>query len=460
MFPTAPRKSLLLYADRPSEVRRRFWGARRFNRVDPFRGRLWDPLSLHKYSYVHGDPVQAIDPLGLFTLGAALSGLNGFQTALKSLSVGEFGGASPALHPSQVSAESVDELIDSITLSKQLQHAALQDAFLIGKGLAAVAARYAFAMIDFMWDYVAFDDPTKLAFAWIGARACFPAGTQVAVRLADDGRYETKSIETLAEGDVILTRDQADVANAVRRGQVTRVFSRKSDHLRCLTIECRGDQVVIRTTDDHPFWLVHKGWTRAADLRVGDQLAGLDATAYGCVLASTRESFQNGVDVYNLEVASAHTYFVGNGLAPANWAAWVHNLCLFESIQDQFGRIGKVLALVNPVDLFTGSGASRAARDLVKVVGQTLDDAGHLIAKRLGGSGSDLANIVAQNRSINRGAYRVFEGRIASYIEDNVVEALIEVIPRYADNVTERPSWIEYVIEFADGTVWRQLFPN
>ncbi|MDR2439998.1 MAG: RHS repeat-associated core domain-containing protein, partial [Planctomycetaceae bacterium] len=38
----------------------------RFNRLDPFFGNLSDPLSLHKYLYVHADPVNMIDPNGLF----------------------------------------------------------------------------------------------------------------------------------------------------------------------------------------------------------------------------------------------------------------------------------------------------------------------------------------------------------------------------------------------------------
>jgi RHS repeat-associated protein len=39
--------------------------AGRFNRLDPFSGNLTDPQSLHKYLYVHGDPVNGWDPTGL-----------------------------------------------------------------------------------------------------------------------------------------------------------------------------------------------------------------------------------------------------------------------------------------------------------------------------------------------------------------------------------------------------------
>ena len=47
----------------------------RFNRLDPFGGNNEDPLSLHKYLYVHGDPVQLVDPTGLFagSLGVSVS---------------------------------------------------------------------------------------------------------------------------------------------------------------------------------------------------------------------------------------------------------------------------------------------------------------------------------------------------------------------------------------------------
>ncbi len=37
------------------------------HRLDPFAGNMQDPLSLHKYAYVHGDPVQGADPSGEFT---------------------------------------------------------------------------------------------------------------------------------------------------------------------------------------------------------------------------------------------------------------------------------------------------------------------------------------------------------------------------------------------------------
>ena len=38
----------------------------RFNRTDPYAGNSQDPQSLHKYLYCHANPINAIDPSGMF----------------------------------------------------------------------------------------------------------------------------------------------------------------------------------------------------------------------------------------------------------------------------------------------------------------------------------------------------------------------------------------------------------
>jgi RHS repeat-associated protein len=40
----------------------------RFTSIDPFGGFVDEPLSIHKYLYVHADPVNLIDPEGLAAL--------------------------------------------------------------------------------------------------------------------------------------------------------------------------------------------------------------------------------------------------------------------------------------------------------------------------------------------------------------------------------------------------------
>jgi RHS repeat-associated protein len=46
-----------------------------FNRLDPFLGSFIDPQSLHKYLYVHGDPISGADPTGQWSLNVSLSSM-------------------------------------------------------------------------------------------------------------------------------------------------------------------------------------------------------------------------------------------------------------------------------------------------------------------------------------------------------------------------------------------------
>ena len=67
----------------------------RFNRLDPFFGNVSDPQSLHKYTYCHGDPVNGVDPSGMFFgtmgfLGAALIGST-YRAIFHSKDVTAFG---------------------------------------------------------------------------------------------------------------------------------------------------------------------------------------------------------------------------------------------------------------------------------------------------------------------------------------------------------------------------------
>jgi len=58
-----------------------------FNRLDPFFGYLDDPQSLHKYAYAHADPVNGIDPSGMFQI----LGITGTMFIMSSLIMGTIG---------------------------------------------------------------------------------------------------------------------------------------------------------------------------------------------------------------------------------------------------------------------------------------------------------------------------------------------------------------------------------
>ncbi|MCG8349621.1 MAG: HINT domain-containing protein, partial [Chloroflexales bacterium] len=62
------------------------------------------------------------------------------------------------------------------------------------------------------------------------------------------------------------------------------------------------------TTPEHPFFVLLRGWVTAAELRPGDAVRKVDGT-YGLV---TRIALEARPQVlYNLTVATAHTFFVG-----------------------------------------------------------------------------------------------------------------------------------------------------
>jgi RHS repeat-associated protein len=61
-----------------------------FNRLDPFFGNQDDPQSLHKYAYVHGDPVNGIDPSGAVSI-VSLSVTMGISMGLLGVTFLSFG---------------------------------------------------------------------------------------------------------------------------------------------------------------------------------------------------------------------------------------------------------------------------------------------------------------------------------------------------------------------------------
>jgi hypothetical protein len=81
----------------------------------------------------------------------------------------------------------------------------------------------------------------------------------------------------------------------------------------------------IETTPEHPFFTAKQGWVAAGELTTDMHIRKVDGT-YGQVREVVTE--QHAQTMYNLTVAVAHTFFVGNG----QWL--VHNKC------EKFERYG------------------------------------------------------------------------------------------------------------------------
>lgn len=91
-----------------------------------------------------------------------------------------------------------------------------------------------------------------------------------------------------------------------------------------------GSAEVIESTDEHPFWVVGRGWTRVELLEPGDRLSSLDIGAE--VSVQSVVFTDRRVAVYNLSIPTSPTFFVGHS------GIWVHN-CFeqFESLDDAIG---------------------------------------------------------------------------------------------------------------------------
>ena len=67
----------------------------------------------------------------------------------------------------------------------------------------------------------------------------------------------------------------------------------------------------IETTEEHPFWVVGKGWVLAGNLEIGDKLL-----LHSDEIVETNKleivHLENTIKVYNFEVEDWHTYFVSN----------------------------------------------------------------------------------------------------------------------------------------------------
>lgn len=136
-------------------------------------------------------------------------------------------------------------------------------------------------------------------------------------------RITTKRITDIKPGDFVLAYDEQ--SGAVSPKAVKHVFRRVSDHLRILKLQSADGQLyVIRTTNEHPFWIETIGWVAAKDVEPGQAVVQLNGRL-GSVIGSELHTYPDGILVYNFEVEDSHTCFVStSGAAPI----LVHNACV------------------------------------------------------------------------------------------------------------------------------------
>lgn len=135
-----------------------------------------------------------------------------------------------------------------------------------------------------------------------------------------DGTYSS-SMELMEVGEYVLSRCEITGETAYKR--VTKVFNHGSKKVSVILCKYSPEfyqrypcPQSLMATEEHPFWVEGKGWTKVRDLQPGDEFVtynGAKATCMGVEL----DDFTD--DVFNLEVEDFHTYFVGFA------GVWVHN---------------------------------------------------------------------------------------------------------------------------------------
>lgn len=138
--------------------------------------------------------------------------------------------------------------------------------------------------------------------------ACFIAGTLVA---SEKGLIP---IEEVRVGDFVWSADSD--SGRVSLQQVHETFCREAIEI----VELGIGGEIIRTTEEHPFWVPGKGWTPAGELECGTALLDIHGKVHYIEYRDLTWS-PCSHKVYNLTVESLHSYFV------SNIGVLVHNVC-------------------------------------------------------------------------------------------------------------------------------------
>jgi hypothetical protein len=194
-------------------------------------------------------------------------------------------------------------------------------------------------------------------------KQCFGAGTLV---VTADGLLP---IETLALGDLVLTRSTEDQPLVARA--VTAVHETPGKPILEIWIQEHGAAPeLFEVTPRHPFWVAGEGWVDSDQLAPGDELSTADGDAASVLsVASTART----ETVYNLTIDEHHTYFVGTS------ETWVHNMdgCDEETPEERARRERQEREDDLAADPAHNGKATPGSRREAEV-GLGLEDSGHL----------------------------------------------------------------------------------
>jgi len=125
---------------------------------------------------------------------------------------------------------------------------------------------------------------------------CFVAGTLVHTAKG------YKAIEDITVGEYVYSKD-------IEAGtiELKRVYGTYTG-IKYDLYKIRTDNAVMEATEEHPFWVVGKGWVIAKDLTENDRMITEDGIIKE--IKSIEHSVTSGTPIYNFSVQDNHNYFV------------------------------------------------------------------------------------------------------------------------------------------------------
>jgi RHS repeat-associated protein len=265
----------------------------RFLERDTFAGLLAHPTTLNRYPYAENNPVNYTDPSGHLAFIPILLG----AWAIAEVGMTLYGAYDAARTFMDPCASGWDKALAAAGTAADL--------LLPGGGYGAGArgARNAANAADAAADARRAADNLGDA----ARRTCsFSADTLVST---DQGLV---AISKLEEDDQVLAYNEQ--LQATDFYSVTVAYS--SEHHVLTNLRIAGEE--LETAPEHPFFVLLRGWVAAGNINTGESVRRADGS-YGEVEALEHEV--RTARMYNLTVAEAHTFFVGDG----QWL--VHNAC-------------------------------------------------------------------------------------------------------------------------------------
>ena len=289
-----------------------------------------NPQDWNRFSYVRNSPFNYTDPTG----HVAQKTRNGGNCATEGnicTSSSEWGGpVYPPGHPE--AGQSIPNPVEVDSATKAIIMIA---SFVPGVGEVIDAIDIASAVKDGNYDEAAF---ILAVMALPGSAKVLREGGSGAVRAikgVDDDIVQAmmRTLDNLcsfSEDTLVMTEEGLMPISEVDVGELVLAFNEATGeigyypvtatwaHLDPIIVELTIDGEVVWTTPEHPFYTADGDWEAVFELQVGEEIQQADGTTgvvEGVVYHARPQM------MYNMTVATAHTYFVGDG----HWL--VHNAC-------------------------------------------------------------------------------------------------------------------------------------